>query len=90
MLRTLMMADGLVLGTSNAFDQEAISAPDGWLSGLGKTLYTAGPLLPVNYGSDGISSAVSPRDGDIKAFLDTMLVEHGPKSTLFVLVRFTS
>ncbi|KAJ7263480.1 hypothetical protein C8J57DRAFT_1629583, partial [Mycena rebaudengoi] len=84
MLRTLMMADGLVLGTSNAFDQEAISAPDGWLSGLGKTLYTAGPLLPVNYGSDGISSAVSPRDGDIKAFLDTMLVEHGPKSTLFI------
>ncbi|KAJ7242105.1 hypothetical protein C8J57DRAFT_1726485 [Mycena rebaudengoi] len=81
---TLMMADGLILGTLNAYDQEAISALDRWLSGLGKTLYTAGPLLPANYGSDSISSTVSPRDGDIKAFLDTMLAEHGPKSTLFI------
>ncbi|KAJ7291005.1 hypothetical protein C8J57DRAFT_1586329 [Mycena rebaudengoi] len=84
---TLMMSDGLILGSLNAYDQEAISALDRWLSGLGKTLYTAGPLLPANYGSDSISSTVSSRDGDIKAFLDTMLAEYGPKSTLDVLTE---
>ncbi|KAJ7242110.1 hypothetical protein C8J57DRAFT_1477611 [Mycena rebaudengoi] len=78
------MSDGLILGSLNAYDQEAISALDRWLSGLGKTLYTAGPLLPANYGSDSISSTVSSRDGDIKAFLDTMLAEYGPKSTLLI------
>ncbi|KAJ7242108.1 UDP-Glycosyltransferase/glycogen phosphorylase [Mycena rebaudengoi] len=85
---TLMMSDGIILGTLNAYDQEAISALDRWLSGLGKTIYTAGPLLPANYGSDSISSTVSPRDRDIKAFLDAILAEHGSKSTLFVLISF--
>ncbi|KAJ7258928.1 UDP-Glycosyltransferase/glycogen phosphorylase [Mycena rebaudengoi] len=83
--QTLMMADGLILGTLNAYDQEAISALDRWISSdLGKSLYTVGPLLPASYGSDSISSAVSPRDADIKVFLDTMLAEHGPKSTLLI------
>ncbi|KAJ7279958.1 hypothetical protein C8J57DRAFT_1464417 [Mycena rebaudengoi] len=63
-LKTLMMADGPILGTLNAYDQEAINA------------------------LDHISSTVSPRDGDIKAFLDTMLAEYGPRSTLLVLISF--
>ncbi|KAJ7265620.1 hypothetical protein C8J57DRAFT_390312 [Mycena rebaudengoi] len=83
--QTLRMADGLLLGTMSAYDQEAIGALDRWIStDLGKMLYTVGPLLPANYGSDSISSTVSPRDADIKVFLDTMLAEYGPKSTLLI------
>ncbi|KAJ6591295.1 hypothetical protein DFH09DRAFT_1420435, partial [Mycena vulgaris] len=81
-----MESDGIFIGTCEAYDKEALSALNHWISfTLKKPLYAVGPLLPPAYGCAGPSSSVAPHDKQIQTFLDNALTRHGKNSTLLIL-----
>ncbi|KAJ7481807.1 UDP-Glycosyltransferase/glycogen phosphorylase [Mycena latifolia] len=74
-------SDGIFIRTCAAYDGEALSALEGWLTGgLGKPLYAVGPLLPPGSSAGDAGEG----DGEIRAFLDAALARYGEKSTLLI------
>ncbi|KAJ7701948.1 hypothetical protein B0H17DRAFT_924175, partial [Mycena rosella] len=80
-----MQSDGIFVGTCTAYENEALTALNRWVTlTLHKPLYAVGPLLPPAYGSAGASSSEAPHGLEIKTFLDAALAQHGQNSTLLV------
>ncbi|KAJ7432691.1 hypothetical protein FB451DRAFT_1479323 [Mycena latifolia] len=74
-------SDGIFIGTCAAYDGEALSALESWLTGrLGKPLYAVGPLLPPSSSAGDSGEG----DGEIRTFLDAALARYGEKSTLLI------
>ncbi|KAJ7701887.1 UDP-Glycosyltransferase/glycogen phosphorylase [Mycena rosella] len=80
-----IQSDGIFVGTCTAYENEALTALNRWVTlTLHKPLYAVGPLLPPAYGSAGASSSEVPHDLEIQTFLDAALAQHGQNSTLLV------
>ncbi|KAJ7231994.1 UDP-Glycosyltransferase/glycogen phosphorylase [Mycena rebaudengoi] len=79
-------ADGVLIGTCDAYDKESLRALGGWITGtLGKQLYPVGPLLPSHYMAPaGKSTIANDVDIPIQKFLDVALSQYGENSAILI------
>jgi len=77
----LKECDDVISVSSYAFESESIESMRSWFAEWRKQLFVLGPLLPESYSSDIQSSRGAT---DVEEFLETMLLERGEKSVLFV------
>ncbi|KAJ7726853.1 hypothetical protein DFH07DRAFT_235594 [Mycena maculata] len=76
--------DGILLATSPAYDAASLAAFEGWVKmTLHKPVYAVGPLIHPRHGTNRTWIA-SPRDAEIKNFLDASQSKYGEKSILFI------
>jgi hypothetical protein len=74
-------SDAIIISAARDCECEALDALDALFTSLGKPMFTLGPLLPPDYGSEVV---VHERNREVGNFLDATLAKYGEKSLLFV------
>ena len=82
--RSFESFDGVILSSTEAYEQKAIDHITQWQNELSKEVYTLGPLLPVDSNLIGDGGIQNDTTEEIKQFLDTTLETDGPCSVLYV------
>ena len=54
-----------------------------WFASMHRELHILGPILPVGYGAE-TQKTEEGAGGEIEAFLEEMLIQHGKRSVFFV------
>ena len=76
-------SDATVVATSYYYDSLSLDALKEWFASMQKDIHVLGPLLPAGFGTE-TQNAKEGAGGDIEAFLEEMLVQHGKRSVFFV------
>ncbi|KAF8194649.1 hypothetical protein BJ912DRAFT_924123 [Pholiota molesta] len=75
-------SEGVIIATSDEYENPvSVTSMRSWLAAWGKTTYTVGPLMPIGYGSNSVSSR---GDTVVEKFLEKSLQKYGEKSVLFI------
>jgi hypothetical protein len=75
-------SEGVIIATSDEYENPvSVTSMRSWLAAWGKTTYAVGPLMPIGYGSNSVSSR---GDTVVEKFLEKSLQKYGEKSVLFV------
>ena len=82
--RSFESFDGVILSSTEAYEQEAIDHITQWQNESSKEVYTLGPLLPVDSNPIGDGGIQNDTTEEIQQFLDTTLETDGPCSVLYV------
>ncbi|KAF8797535.1 UDP-Glycosyltransferase/glycogen phosphorylase [Phlegmacium glaucopus] len=75
--------DGVIVTTSSIYDGASLDAMKQWFADTQKEVHVLGPVLPLGYGIESKNSEEGA-SGDVEAFLEKMLVEHGKRSVFFI------
>ncbi|KAI0783052.1 UDP-Glycosyltransferase/glycogen phosphorylase [Abortiporus biennis] len=79
----LDLCDGIILNTSEEFERTPISSIRKWFKQDEKTVYTVGPLLPVENPGLKAENNLS-KDSEIQQFMNSILKSHGKESLLYI------
>ena len=70
--------------TSYSYESVSLDAMKEWFANMHKELHVLGPVLPAGYDGAETQKAEEGAGGDIEAFLEEMLIQHGKRSVFFV------
>ena len=71
--------------TSYGYESVSLDAMKEWFASMHKELHILGPALPAGYGAE-TQKAEEGAGGEIEAFLEEMVKQHGKRSVFFVRI----
>ena len=83
-LSFLDQCDGVILGTAEAYEREAISHITEWYAETSREVYVIGHLLPLGENAAAGEQKQSENSTEISAFLQKTLETDGPDSLIYV------